>query len=157
MALAATFAGMGFGNAGVHVPHCQRLPDRRSRPRLPRPTGYPGDEPLVPHGMSVALTAPEAFRFTYAAGPDRHLKAARLLDPRSADEPDGPDTLPDVLLRLMRDIGIPPGVGAVGYTDHDVPDLVEGAMKQQRLLAIAPCQVTEDDVAGIFRGSMTLW
>ena len=156
MALAATFAGMGFGNASVHVPHANAYPIA-GRVRDFHPDGYPGDEALVPHGMSVALTAPEAFRFTYAAGPDRHLKAARLLDPRSADEPDGPDTLPDVLLRLMRDIGIPPGVGAVGYTDHDVPDLVEGAMKQQRLLAIAPCQVTEDDLAGIFRGSMTLW
>jgi alcohol dehydrogenase class IV len=156
MALAATFAGMGFGNAGVHVPHANAYPIA-GRVRDFHPDGYPGDEPLVPHGMAVALTAPQAFRFTFASRPERHLRAAHLLDPRSADEPDGPGTLPDVLLELMRDIGIPPGVGAIGYTDRDVPDLVEGAMRQQRLLATAPCEVTEDDVAGIFRASMTLW
>ena len=93
---------------------------------------------MVPHGMSVSLTAPEAFRFTFDAPPTRHLRAARLLDPR-ADEPDDPaEYLPSVLTALMRDIGIPDGIGAVGYDEGDVPDLVEGTMKQQRLLATAP-------------------
>ncbi len=57
----------------------------------------------------------------------------------------------------MRDIGIPGGIGAVGYDEGDVPDLVEGTMKQQRLLATAPKDVTEDDVAGIFTRSLSLW
>ena len=57
----------------------------------------------------------------------------------------------------MRDIGIPDGIGAVGYGEGDIPDLVEGTMKQQRLLATAPKAVTEDDIAGIFRRSLSLW
>ena len=52
------------------------------------PTGYPDDEPIVPHGMAVSLTAPEAFRFTFDAAPERHLRAARLLDPSATG--DGP-------------------------------------------------------------------
>ena len=71
---------------------------------------------MVPHGMSVSLTAPEAFRFTFDAAPERHLRAAQLLAP-DADRPDDParQFLPAVLIELMRDIGIPNGVGAVGF------------------------------------------
>jgi len=105
--------------------------------------------------MAVSLTAPEAFRWTFEAGPDRHLRAAELLAP--GHPYDGPDALPAVLADLMRDIGIPNGLGAVGYGEGDVPDLVEGAMKQQRLLATAPREVTEDDAAAILERSVELW
>ena len=155
MALAATFAGMGFGNAGVHIPHANAYPIA-GRVRAFRATGYPSGEALVPHGMAVSLTAPEAFRFTFDAAPERHLRAAQLLDP-AISRSDGPDALPRLLVRLMRDIGMPSGVAAVGFTEHDVDDLVEGALKQQRLLAMAPRAVTADDLAGIFGRSMSLW
>ena len=156
MALAATFAGMGFGNAGVHIPHANAYPIAGQVKDF-QPKDYPAGEPMVPHGMSVALTAPEAFRFTFEASPERHLRAARLLAP-DADTPAEPvELLPTVLADLMRDIDIPNGVGAVGFGEDDVPDLVEGAMKQQRLLATCPREVTADDLAGIFRRSMSLW
>ena len=57
----------------------------------------------------------------------------------------------------MRDITIPNGLGAVGYDEGDVDDLVEGTMKQQRLLATAPREVTEDDAAAILTRSLELW
>lgn len=145
MAMAATFAGMGFGNAGVHIPHANAYPIA-GRVRDYVPDGYPQDEPMVPHGMSVALTAPAAFAFTYDASPERHDRASRLLGG------DGP--LPETLKSLMRDIGIPGGLAEVGYLDADVDDLVEGALKQQRLLAIAPKSPTAEDLAGIFRASL---
>ena len=85
--MAATFAGLGFGNAGVHIPHANAYPIA-GRVRDYRPEGYPDDEPIVPHGMAVSLTAPEAFRFTFEAAPERHLQAARLLDPDATG--DGP-------------------------------------------------------------------
>jgi alcohol dehydrogenase class IV len=156
MAMAATFAGMGFGNAGVHIPHANAYPIA-GRVRDFHPKDYPEHEPMVPHGMSVALTAPEAFRFTFDASPERHLYAARLLDPEASRPPGDAQFLPAVLTALMRDIDIPNGVSAVGYTDADIPDLVDGTMKQQRLLATCPKPVTEDDIAGIFARSMELW
>jgi hydroxyacid-oxoacid transhydrogenase len=156
MAMAATFAGMGFGNAGCHIPHACAYPIA-GRVRDFRPPDYPGSEPLVPHGMSVALTAPEAFRFTFAAAPERHLRAAALLAPGAPDPDDPAEALPGALLALMREIGMPDGVAAVGFTKADIPDLVDGALKQQRLLAICPRPVTADDLAGIFARSMELW
>ncbi len=156
MAMAATFAGMGFGNAGVHIPHANAYPIA-GRVKDFHPPGYPADEPMVPHGMAVSLTAPEAFRFTFDASPERHHRAARLLAPQAEQPADPAAFLPDVLTELMRDIGIPAGIGAVGYDESDIPDLVEGTMKQQRLLATAPRPVTEDDAAGVYRRSIELW
>jgi alcohol dehydrogenase class IV len=156
MAIAATFAGMGFGNAGVHIPHANAYPIAGQVKDF-HPADYPADEPMVPHGMSVALTAPEAFRFTFSASPDRHVRAAELLAP-GADRPsDDAEFLPTVLADLMRDVGIPNGIAAVGFDEGDIPDLVDGTMKQQRLLATCPREVTEDDIAGIFRRSLSLW
>jgi alcohol dehydrogenase class IV len=154
MALAATFAGLGFGNAGVHIPHANAYPIA-GRVRSFVPDGYPPGVPIVPHGMAVSLTAPEAFRFTYEADPGRHLRAAKLLDPDV--QGDGPDVLPGVLRALMRDIGIPNGLSEVGYGPADIPDLVAGAVKQQRLLATAPRTPTEEDLAGIIAASMEHW
>ena len=171
MALAATFAGMGFGNAGVHVPHANAYPVA-GRVRDFRPAGYPDAEPLVPHGTAVALTAPEAFRFTFDADPARHVRAAELLTgaaaaagaagagtgSRDAERPaDDRDWLPQVLTALMRDVGLPSGLAAVGYVEADVPDLVAGALQQQRLLATAPKPVTEDDLAGVLTAALELW
>jgi alcohol dehydrogenase class IV len=156
MALAATFAGMGFGNAGVHIPHANAYPIA-GRVRDFHPKDYPEHEPMVPHGMSVSLTAPEAFRFTFEANPERHIRAAELLAPGTERPSDLSELLPTVLTDLMRDIGIPNGIAAVGYRESDIDDLVDGALKQQRLLATAPLPVGEADLAGIFRGSMKLW
>ena len=67
------------------------------------------------------------------------------------------EQLPAVLTRLMRDIGIPNGIGGVGYTEHDVPELVPGTMKQQRLLATCARTPTEDDIANILLRSVENW
>jgi alcohol dehydrogenase class IV len=156
MALAATFAGLGFGNAGVHIPHANAYPIA-GRVKQFRPAGYPQEEPMVPHGMAVALTAPEAFRFTFDASPERHLRAVELLGGLADRPSDDRDALPQLLTTLMRDVDLPNGIGAVGYTEADVPDLVDGAVKQQRLLATAPKEVTEDDLAAILSASLELW
>ncbi len=155
MALAATMAGLGFGNAGVHIPHANAYPIA-GRVKDFHPDGYPDEEAMVPHGMAVSLTAPEAFRWTFEASPERHLRAARLLAPDHAHG-DGPDALPSVLIDLMQDITIPNGLAAVGYDEGDVNDLVEGTMKQQRLLATSPREVSEDDAAAILTRSLELW
>jgi len=149
MALAATLAGMGFGNAGVHVPHSNAYPIA-GRVRDYRPADYPQDEPLIPHGMAVSLTAPAAFRMTFTASPDRHLRAARLL----GAEGDGPDALPGVLRRIMTEVGMPAGLREVGYEPADIPALVEGSLAQQRLLALAPVTLDADDLAAIFEQSL---
>jgi hydroxyacid-oxoacid transhydrogenase len=155
MMLAATMAGVGFGSAGVHIPHACAYPIAGLKHEY-QPAGYPDDHPFVPHGHSVIVSAPAAFRFTYDAMPDRHHQVAELLAGEPIADAD-PDTLPDVLRALMRDIDAPRGVAEFGYTEDDIPELVQGALKQERLLAVAPKEVGERDLRNIVTASMRNW
>jgi alcohol dehydrogenase class IV len=110
----------------------------------------------VPHGQSVIVSAPAAFRFTYEAMPDRHHRAAELLTGAPVRDP-GPDALPDALRALMRDVGAPSGIAALGYGEDDIDAIVEGALAQQRLLAVAPRTPTADDLRAIVAASMANW
>lgn len=155
MMLSATMAGIGFGSAGVHIPHACAYPIAGLRHEYAAP-GYPTDHRFVPHGYSVIVTAPAAFRFTYEAQPERHHRAAALLTGAPIEDP-GPDTLPDALRALMRDVGAPSGLRELGYSERDLAALVEGALQQQRLLAIAPRRPTATDLRAILAASMTNW
>ncbi len=155
MMLGASLAGIGFGSAGVHIPHACAYPIAGLKHEY-QPPGYPNDHPFVPHGWSVIVTAPAAFRFTYEAMPERHRQVAELLAGKRIENADE-NTLPDILLQLMKDVGAPSGVRELGYDESEIDDLVNGAMKQQRLLVGAPREVTEEDLANILRESMENW
>jgi hydroxyacid-oxoacid transhydrogenase len=155
MMLGATMAGVGFGSAGVHIPHACAYPIAGLKHEY-QPAGYPDDHPFVPHGHSVIVTAPAAFRFTYDAMPERHHRVAELLYGDRLRDP-GPDSLPEVLLELMKDVPAPRGLADFGYTEQDIPELVTGALKQQRLLDVAPKQVDETDLGRIITASLRNW
>lgn len=158
MAMAATFAGIGFGNAGVHIPHALAYPVA-GMVKAWIPPGYDTAEPMVPHGLSVVLTAPANFRFTAPSDPDKHARIAALLGVNTAglSAMEAAMKLPDAFLRLMQDIGCPNGLSAIGYTEADIPALVEGGWKQQRLLVGSPRPVTREDLTRIVEESMKLW
>ena len=158
MMAASTFAGIGFGNAGVHVPHALGYPIA-GMVKDYYPPDYKAAEPMVPHGISVTVTAPECFRFTAPAQYERHLQAAAALgcDIRGVPPKEAGDCLAQALIDLMRDIGFPNGIGSLGYDEQDIPGLVEGAWKQQRLLTISPRKPTQEDLARIFKQSIVNW
>lgn len=152
MALAATYAGTGFGNAGTHLPHANAYPIA-GQVRDYRASGYP-EMPMVPHGQAVSATASAVFQWTYPADPARHLRAAELLSGTTFTRTDGADALPHVLRDLMADIGMPAGLRTFGYTEDDVDALVGGTLKQTRQLAVVPRAATRDALAQIFHASL---
>jgi hydroxyacid-oxoacid transhydrogenase len=158
MMYAATMAGVSFGNAGVHVPHAMSYSVAGMIGEY-QPEGWPPGHALCPHGISVVINAPAAFRFTGPARPERHLEAARALggtvEGAHANDPGEP--LAQRMIELMREAGLPNGLAELGYTEADIPGLVRGAHAQQRLLAGAPRPVSEADLAQVYREAMSYW
>ncbi|MBL6946388.1 MAG: iron-containing alcohol dehydrogenase [Rhodospirillales bacterium] len=156
--LAATTAGISFGNAGVHLPHAMSYGVAGLCHTLVA-DGYENDNPMVPHGIACILNAPTAFRFCAPACPERHLEAAEALgaDVRNAAPEHGGELLAGKLIEMMRETGLPNGTGALGFTEADIPELTKRGFNQPRLLILAPREVTEQDVADMYRGGLKYW
>lgn len=154
---ASTLAGIGFGNAGVHVPHGMAYAVAGLVHGF-TPREYDADHAMVPHGMSVIVTAPAVARFTASAAPEKHRRVAMLLGAERTKHADEiGDSLAAAIARLMRATDMPNGLRALNYGDADVPALVAGAYAQQRLLANAPRTVGEHELAALFADAMTVW
>jgi hydroxyacid-oxoacid transhydrogenase len=156
--LAATYAGIGFGNGGVHLAHGMSYPVS-GMVRNYVPQGYPPDHPLIPHGMAVVLNAPAVFRFTAPANPQLHLYAAKLMgkDISGASADDAGEILAGAVVEMMRNVGMPNGLRAVGYGPDDIGKLVEGTLPQHRVTKLSPRPASAEDLKRLFLDSMTLW
>ncbi|MDA0591180.1 MAG: iron-containing alcohol dehydrogenase [Planctomycetota bacterium] len=158
MMLAAAIAGIGFGNAGVHLPHGMSYPVA-GMVRNFTPAGFDVDHPMVPHGMSVILHTPAVARFTAPSSPERHLRAAEALgvDIRGAAPEDAGEVLAARVVQLMQILQMPNGLAEVGYTEADIPALVEGTLPQHRVTKLSPIPAGEVELTALFRDSMKTW
>jgi hydroxyacid-oxoacid transhydrogenase len=158
MLLASSYAGVGFGNAGVHLPHGMSYPVSSQLRNYCAP-GYITDHPLIPHGFSVILNAPAVFRFTASANPARHLEAAAALgaDVSHAQMNDAGRILADRITWFMQRLNTPNGLRAIGYSSADIPALVEGTLPQHRVTKLSPRPAGPDELAALFEDAMVGW
>jgi hydroxyacid-oxoacid transhydrogenase len=158
MLLASAMAGIGFGNAGVHLPHGMSYPVA-GLVRDFQPAGYRVDHPMVPHGMSVILNTPAVVRFTAPACPERHLRAAQALgaDISGAALADAGPILADRVTTFTQRLNMPNGLSAVGYSESDIPALVLGTLPQHRVTKLSPRPANEAELADLFRQSLKIW
>jgi len=157
MLLAASYAGVGFGNAGVHLPHAMAYPVAGNVEQYRQP-GYPTDHAMVPHGTSVIVHTPAVCRATASAAPRRHLQAAAALgaDVRDVPAESAGVVLADRVAHFMRLTEQPMGISAFGYTDADIPKLVAGTLVQARLLKLSPIDPTPAVLTQLFQDSIDL-
>ena len=155
---AATLAGVAFGNAGVHLPHGMAYAVA-GLVRDFRMGGYPQEEAMVPHGVSVVVSAPAVFRFTASACPERHLEAAALLgaEIRGAALDDAGEVVARMLQTMMQETGVPNGLAGVGYGEADLAALTRGTLVQQRLLTNSPRAVDASAIDSLFRAALRYW
>jgi len=158
MMFAATLAGIGFGNAGVHLPHGMAYAVAGLAEHYQAP-GYPGGAPLVPHGMAVIVNTPAVCRFTGASCPERHLIAANALGANvcGARSEDAGEVLAARIIELMHATNMPNGLTGLGYTSSDLEALTNGAFPQKRLIENAPLEVSREDVRSLFAGALSYW
>ena len=155
MLLAASYAGVGFGNAGVHLPHGMSYPVSGNVKNYRAP-GYAADHALVPHGFSVILNAPAVFRFTAQASPQRHLQAAEALgvDVARCKVADAGRILAERITWFMQRLKTPSGLREIGYSSSDIPALVEGTLPQHRVTKLSPRAAGPDELAMLFEDAL---
>lgn len=158
MLLAASYAGIGFGNAGVHLPHGMSYPVSGMVRDFHMP-GYPTSHAMVPHGVSVILNAPAVFRFTAPAARRRHLEAAAALgaDVDGVALNEAGTVLADTITGFMRRLKVPNGLSALGYNESHIPELVEGTLPQHRVTKLSPRRFSEQELSAMFRDALQAW
>ncbi|MCR6631928.1 MAG: iron-containing alcohol dehydrogenase [Magnetospirillum sp.] len=151
LAFAGLLAGVGFGNAGCHLPHAMSYPVA-ALVRDWRPEGWVTDGPMVPHGIAVAVNAPSALRWAGRAQPGRFAPVAAALGARETADPG--DAVADALLGLMTRTGLPVNLARMGFTSADIPTLAEGAARQRRLTDNAPLPPAISDFEAMYREAL---
>jgi hydroxyacid-oxoacid transhydrogenase len=125
--------------------------------------GYEIPHALIPHGVSVAVSAPAVFKFTAASNPDRHLAAAEVfgVDISNVKRESAGEVLAEAIAKFLEDLGDQPkGLKQLGFNSEHIEDLVEGTIPQARVLMLAPglssqLEAEKDQLRRLFEDAMS--
>ncbi|WP_114285880.1 iron-containing alcohol dehydrogenase [Candidatus Halocynthiibacter alkanivorans] len=143
MLLGSMLAGQAFANSPVAAVHALAYPI--------------GSLFHVPHGLSNALVLAEVMRFNAPCCSVAYAELAPHVFPEIDKNRPDQDICDDFITRLIRlnvDLGLEKNLSAVGIKESDLDRLAGDAMKQTRLLANNPRNLTRQDARRIYRASL---
>jgi alcohol dehydrogenase class IV len=142
MLTGAMLAGLAFVNATVGAVHA---------------LAYPlGTRFQVSHGGSNALVLVPVMRFNMPEATPLYAEIARAVVPDidAGNDQEAADRLVALLESLIPEVGLQCRLQEAGVQDADVPDLVSGALRQERLLSYNVKAMTPDDIGAVYRASL---
>jgi len=97
------------------------------------------------------ITAPDKQSLNLYAAKQKGREVSRA-KPEEAGE-----ILAGAILDIMRKVGMPNGLAAVGFGPQDVDKMVEGTLPQHRVTKLSPRPAGPEDLRQLFLDSMKLW
>jgi alcohol dehydrogenase len=150
MMLGASIAGIGFGHAGVHLPHAMAYPIAGMVEKW-YPPDYDFGYAIVPHGISTAIPAAYAFRYLAKFYPERFAEVLRIMGIETSNDPkEISETISEYYLHLLEDLSIPTKLRDIGFSESHLDKLVEGTLAQRRLLEQSPKRLSREELKKIF-------
>jgi alcohol dehydrogenase class IV len=145
MALAASFAGIAFTNAGLTAAHAMAFPI--------------GGQFHTAHGETVAVMLPAVMDFFALSLPKKFTSIAKLMGENIEGllYHDAAKKAITAIITLMKSIDAPNGLSAFGITEKDLPQMAEDTLTIRRLLAGNPQPLTKNDLLQIFINALKYW
>ena len=140
LAYAAMLGGVCFDNGLLHYTHALEHPLSAVKPELS-------------HGLGLAMLLPAVVKNIYTAKAET-LKY--ILEP-IAGEVDSAEAAANGIYEWLKSVGVPSKLKDEGFTEADIPNLVNLAFTTPSLdglLAIAPTKATKEAVEEIYRNSL---
>lgn len=138
MAIGSILAGLSFFNAGVAGVHA---------------LAYPlGGQFNIAHGESNAVLLPYVYDTIATACKEELGEIGEAMEIESIDQSLDQKVI-DELLQLVKDVDLKTTLMEFGIEQSDIPKLVEEALKQKRLLARSPKELTRDVIEDIYQKS----
>lgn len=141
MVYAEFLAGMAFNNASLGFVHA-----------MAHQLGGFYD---LPHGVCNAILLPHVQKFNMVACPERFVDIAKAFgeNVEGLSMMEGAEKAIQAILRLSRDLGIPPGLKELNVKERDFSTLADNAMKDVCNLT-NPRKASKEDIILIFKNSM---
>ena len=143
MALAATFGGLAFANAGVALVHAMEYPV--------------GGAVHVSHGAGNGLLLPYVMRFNLQPRMKEIIiigSELRVLLPFSGRFEDNAELAIQAVEKLRAGIGIPTRLRDIGVTEDMLPGFAEKAFAIKRLMRVNPrMPQSADEILAIYRAA----
>ena len=142
MSLAATVSGLAFASGGLGAVHGLSY--------------VLGTRYHMPHGRSNAIMLPHVMKYNLPGAPEKYATIAALLgrSTQACDVNQAAALSAEAVEELLKTMQISCRLRDYGISEKEMPFLVEGSLKQSRLFAFNPRDLSEADVRAIYQSAI---